>query len=103
MKKSIILEFIFILLFLALITKVSSSELIWNFEKTAINLLNNSDSYKYNITQGKVNDSEFRLEKRIIKEGNEINHKNTLYINQKFIEDVDWEDIDSFYNIKDIN
>ena len=103
MKKSIILEFIFILLFFALITKISSSELIWEFEKVAINLLSNSDSYTYTITQGKVNNTEFRLEKKIIKEGNKINHNNTLYINQKFIEDVDWEDIDSFYNVKGNN
>ena len=103
MKKTIILEFIFILLIFALITKISSSELIWEFEKVAINLLSNSESYTYTITQGKVNNTEFRLEKKIIKEGNKINHNNTLYINQKFIEDVDWEDIDSFYNVKDNN
>jgi len=103
MKKLTFLEFILTLLFLELISKVSSSEIIWDFEKTAINLLSDSDSYNYTITQGNVNNTEFRLKKIITKKGNNITHKNILYIDQNPGIEVNFEDIDKFYNIKGVN
>ena len=92
----------FILLSLILITKVSSSEEIWDFKNTAIDLFSNSNSYTYIITKGNVNNSEFRLEKKITKEGNNIIQKNFLYIDKHFTKEVNWEDIDNFYNINGV-
>ena len=103
MKKSAILYFILIFLSSILITKESSSEVIWDFNKTAINLLNKSNLYIYDITKGNNNNCEFRLEKRITKEGDNIVQKNFLYIDEKMIEEeVNWEDIDKFYNINGV-
>ena len=43
-----------------------------------------------------------KLVKLISKEGENITQKNILYIDNELVSEVDWEEIDSFYNIKGI-
>ena len=75
---------------------------LWELEKTSINLLSNSNSYEGIIFERSMYNMSLKLVKKINKEGSNIIQKNILYIDNKFISEVDWEEIDSFYNINGI-
>ena len=95
-------KYIFIFIFLILLQTNFSVVPLWNFKKTAIDLLELSNSYIYTITDRSMNNMTIRLEKIISKEDNMITHKNILYIDEEKVGQVNWEDIDSFYNINNI-
>jgi len=87
------------------IFSLSISEIpLWNISKAAINLLSNSNTHNYTIFDRSMNNMNLRLEKKIYKQENGITQKNYLYIDNELVNDVDidWEDIESFYNIKGI-
>ena len=95
-------KYIFLFIFLILLQTNFSVVPLWNFKNTAIDLLELSNPYIYTITDRSMNDMRIKLEKIISKEDNMITHKNILYIDEEKVGKVDWEDIDSFYNINNI-
>ena len=95
-------KYIFLFIFLILLQTNFSVVPLWNFKNTAIDLLELSNPYIYTMTDRSMNDMRIKLEKIISKEDNMITHKNILYIDEEKIGQVNWEDIDSFYNINNI-
>jgi len=79
-----------------------SSPPLWELEKTSINLLSNSNSYEGIIFERSMYNMSLKLVKKISKEGSNIIQKNILYIDNELVSEVDWEEIDSFYNINGI-
>ena len=98
------MEMYFLLIFLKTFSLSISEIPLWNINKAAINLLSNSNTHKYIIFDRSMNNMNLRLEKIINKQENGITQKNYLYIDNELINgvDIDWEDIESFYNIKGI-
>ena len=92
-------KYIFLFIFLILLQTNFSVVPLWNFKNTTIDLLELSNPYIYTITDRSMNDMRIKLEKIISKEDNMIIHENILYIDEEKVGKVDWEDIDSFYNI----
>ena len=75
----------------------------WNFENSAINLFSNSNEHSYAICDRYMYTMSLKLQKIFTKEENNITQKNILYIDNNEIGEVLWEDIESFYNINNIN
>ena len=99
MKK--ILKYIFIL---ELIKIIYSIVPLWDFEKSTVNLLNNSqNSDTYTVCDKTINSLQFKLIRIIKKEGNTINQNRNLYLdNGKYtIYNVPWEDVGNIYKVKD--
>jgi len=95
----------YILLNFLRVFSLSISEIpLWNIGKVAINLLSDSNTHKYTIFDRSMNNMNLRLEKIINKQKIGITQKNNLYIDNELVNDIDidWEDIESFYNINGI-
>ena len=96
------------ILFLHLLIYISNNINEWNFIEASYNLLNTSNNYKYTYTiyNNKVSNYEVILTKNIYKDGTSIKDENILEIintnniDEKYSDNVDWEDIDNiiFYN-----
>ena len=79
----------------------------WNLENFAKDLLAESNPYTYTIADREMYDLLAHLEKTITKEGSTITHKNKLVIkntdtndrNEKTCENVNFENIESFYKL----
>ena len=99
MKK--ILKYIFIL---ELINIIYSIVPLWDFEKSIVDLLNNShNSDTYTVCDKTINSLQFKLIRIIKKEGNTISQNRNLYLdNGKYIlYNVPWEDVGNIYKVKD--
>ena len=81
-------KYIFFFIFLILLQTNFSVVPLWNFKKTAIDLLKLSNPYIYTIIDRSMNNMTIRLEKIISKEDNMITHKNILYIDEEKVGQV---------------
>ena len=96
-------NYLFFCIFLQLIYITFSFVPLWNFENSAIDLLNDNNSHEYNIVDRTLHDNfHFTLTKKISKTGNNIKISKTLYLYDNgnlfyTIYDCDWEDIESAY------
>ena len=95
-------NFIFYILLFKLLISVLSIVPLWNFENSAIDLLSNTNTYTYTICEKEMYDMKIKLEKTI-KKGEIITETNKIYINGQDRGETEWEDIESFYNIQNIN
>ena len=92
-------NYIALIILLFLLSLSYSKPPLWEFEKASINLLSNSNSYEGIIYENSMYNMSLKLVKQINKEGDNITQKNILYIDNELVSEVDWEEIDSFYNI----
>lgn len=75
----------------------------WNFEKSTIDLFSDSTEHSYDICNRLMYDLTLRLEKKFTKDANSvITQENIIYFNNNKIGAVEWEDIESFYSIGNI-
>ena len=73
----------------------------WNFQSSAINLLQNSSEYSYDIVSRTLHSVHFRLNKRFYNDNGIIRQQNKLFLDGDDYGEVDFEDIESTY--KNIN
>jgi len=95
-------NYITFIILLFLLKLSYSSPPLWEFEKSSINLLSNLNLYEGIIYEDNMYNMTLKLVKQISKEGENITQKNILYIDNELVSEVDWEEIDSFYNINGI-
>ena len=100
--------FFYYILIFHILSYIFSDFQEWNFENASINLLTEENNYEYSyiIYNNTISNYEVTLTKNLNKNGNQIKEKNILSIinnnnqNEKYINNVEWEDIDSiiYYN-----
>ena len=72
---------------------------LWNLENSAINLLSSSTEYTYIVVDRELYGMKVKLTKTIKKTETGISHENFLSVNGGTPFKVDFENIESFYNI----
>ena len=70
---------------------------VWNFNNQSINLLSSGSTYNYTIYESTCEGTTVKLIKEINKINNNIIDKNYLTVNNVDTQEVEFEDIDSFY------
>ena len=89
-----------IILFFEFITYILGQKQIWSFENSSIDLLS-SDSYHNIIYDETKNGYRLKLEKYINKANEKIIQKNFIQINNDDKLEIEWEDIYTFFPLKD--
>ena len=85
------------LLYLLIINNSIQVVPLWNFESSSFNLFANGEYHKYNIIEKQLNEVTIRLERKIFKENGNINIINSLFLNNQYFGNPDYDDIESFY------
>ena len=75
----------------------------WNLDSAAVKLLSSSGSINYLVVDRYMYSMHVKLKKTITKEGDTITQKNYLSIGSGDAFEVDFENIESFYNLNGIN
>ena len=91
------MSFLYISQLLTLIHIIYSFIPVWNFYSQSVDLLSSVSSYNYTIYESTYEGYNVKLEKKISRINNNIIQKNYLIVNNVDIQEVEFEDIDSFY------
>ena len=75
----------------------------WNLNTSAIKLLSSDGSITYTVVDRDMYGMKVKLTKKITKSGNTITQTNYLSIGEGAAFEVDFENIESFYNLNGIN
>ena len=94
-----------IFFYIFLVSNILSSPLIpiWNLEKSSINLLpSNQDSNSIELYKNSIGDMSVNLYKELKRDtsNNKINEQNYIQVINENPVETNWEDIESFYHIK---
>ena len=93
---------LFGILFFILLTQILSLFPNWDLKKSSVDLLSGKDSIIIPIPSQNDFGGNAQIHKEIKKENNKITIRNKLYISDTYIQDVDWEGIESSYDYNEV-